>query len=145
MGIERAFPNITTHDPTRFYPKDGVLPAVVAVRDQTGAWDAVGQSRQLVLSDRSTVIETLTVVNSPDVFGYRLTDFTGLFGTLVAWAESEWRFTSVNGGTSIVWRYSYTARTGWGLVVGAIVRFAWAPYMRKVLPPILASVENLRA
>jgi hypothetical protein len=137
--IDPVFPVITTHDPARFYPKYGVLPAVVAVRDQTGDWDAVGQTRQLVLSDGGTVVETLTNVAAPDFFGYTLTDFTGLFATLVASARSEWRFARVEGGTSIAWTYSFTSRPGWGVVVASIVRFAWAPYMRKVLPSIAAS------
>jgi hypothetical protein len=134
---ERVFPRLTQHDATRFYPRFGVLPAVVAVRDQTGGWDAAGQTRHVVMSDRSTFVETLRSASEP-LFAYDLTDFTGLFGHLVAHARSEWRVTARGDASSIAWTYSFTAKPGWGLAVAAIVRFAWAPYMRRVLPAIAA-------
>jgi hypothetical protein len=133
-----VFPRLTQHDATRFYPRSGVLPAVVAVRDQTGGWDAAGQTRTLVLSDGGTVRETLRVVTEP-LFAYDLSDFTGVFGVLVAGARSEWRVVAEGEGSSIAWTYAFTSKPGWGLVLAAIVSLAWAPYMRKVLPPIAAS------
>jgi len=133
-----VFPNLTQHDATRFYPKSGVLPAVVEVRDQTGGWDAAGQTRTLVLSDGGTLRETLRVVTEP-LFAYDLSDFTGVFGLLVAGARSEWRVTADGAGSSIAWTYAFNAKPGRGLAVAAIVRLAWAGYMRKVLPAIAAS------
>jgi len=128
---------LTQHDPTKFYPKAGVLPAVVEVRDQTGGWDAGGQTRTLVLSDGGTLVETLRTAKAP-LFAYDLERFTGLFGLLVAKAHSEWTVTDKGGRSTIVWSYSFTSRPGRGLVIAAIVRFAWAPYMRRVLPAIAA-------
>ncbi len=87
------FPRLTQHDPTKFYPKAGVLPAVVDVRNQTGGWDAAGQTRTIVLSDGGTILETLRSAETP-LFSYDLTRF--------------------------------------------IMRFAWAPYMRRVMPAIAA-------
>ncbi len=115
-----------------------MLPGVVAVRDQTGAWDAVGQTRTLVLTDGGTVKETLMVVALPS-FAYDLSTFTGFFGHLVAGGRSEWRVDAHGDGTSIEWTYAFTAKPGWALVVAAILRLAWAPYMRRVLPAIAAS------
>jgi hypothetical protein len=136
-----VFPRLTQHDPTKFYPRAGVLPAVVDVRDQTGGWDAGGQTRALVLSDGGTVVETLRSADAP-LFSYDLTQFTGLFGMLVARAHSEWTVTAHGGRSTIVWTYSFTSRPGRGLVIAAIVRFAWAPYMRRVLPAIAASTVD---
>lgn len=133
-----VFPRLTQHDATRFYPKSGVLPAVVEVRDQTGGWDAAGQTRTLALSDGGTVQETLRVVTEPS-FAYDLTKFTGVFGALVEGARSEWRVVPDGAGSSISWTYAFTSKPGRGLVLAAIVKLAWAPYMRKVLPPIAAS------
>lgn len=115
-----------------------MLPAVVGVRDQTGGWDAAGQTRTLVLSDGGTVRETLRVAVEPR-FAYDLTEFTGVFGVLVAGARAEWRVEAEGDGSSITWAYAFAAKPGWSLAVAAIVRFAWAPYMRAVLPPIAAS------
>lgn len=132
-----VFPRLRAHDPTNFYPRSGILPAVIDVRDQTGAWDVAGQTRTLGLDDGGTVVETLDSV-SPPLFTYDLTRFTGVFGVLVAGARSEWRVVAEGAGSSITWTYAFTARPARGLLVGAIVRFAWAPYMRKVLPKIAA-------
>ena len=136
-----VFPRLTQHDATRFYPKSGVLPAVVEVRDQTGGWDAAGQTRTVVMSDGGTFTETLRVVTEP-VFAYDLTEFTGFFGVLVARAPSEWRVTADGDGSTIDWTYAFTAKPGRGLLVAAIVRLAWAGYMRTVLPPIAASTAG---
>ena len=134
-----VFPRLLAHDPARFYPRAGILPAVVAVRDQTGAWDAVGQTRTLVLSDGGTVRETLRSVSAP-VFAYDLSHFTGFFGGLVDGGRSEWRVDSDPGGSRITWTYTFTARRGRGFIVAAIMRLAWAGYMRRVLPAIAASI-----
>ncbi|MFM9876745.1 MAG: SRPBCC family protein [Rhodoglobus sp.] len=128
-------------DPTLYYPKFGPLPAVVGVRDQTGPWDTVGQSRTLLLSDGSSVVETITDADSPTFFAYELSNFTKLFGGLVSGARAEWRFERNDGGTSIRWTYTFHAKAGRGLIVAAIVRLFWARYMTRVLPPIAAAVE----
>lgn len=133
-----VFPRLRAHDPTRYYPRSGVLPAVVEVRDQTGPWDAPGRTRTLVLSDGGTLVETLVSTELP-LFSYDLSRFTGLFGRLVAGGHSEWRVTAAGEGSTIEWTYSFTSLPGRGLLVAAIVRLAWAPYMRTVLPAIAAS------
>jgi len=139
---DRTFAIITPADPSRFYPKFGPLPAVVSVRDQTGAWDAVGQSRMLVLSDGGSVVERLTVVDPPRRFAYRLSDFTGVFSTLVAFAETEWDFDASVAGTRIRWTYSFHAQPKRGWIVRLIVRLFWARYMKRVLPAFVAEVAR---
>jgi hypothetical protein len=136
--VAQVFPRLTQHDPTKFYPKSGVLPAVVEVRDQAGGWDAAGQTRILVLSDGGTVLETLRSAEVP-VFAYDLTRFTGVFGLLVAGARSEWTVADEGGRSAISWTYSFTSRRGRGFIVAALVRLAWGPYMHRVLPAIAAS------
>jgi hypothetical protein len=145
VPIDDAFRVVTTVDPSRFYPRFGILPAVTEVRDASGPWDAPGRTRTLVLSNGGTLVETIREVTAPRVFAYDLSDFTGLFGALVAGGHSEWRFADSDGGTRIAWTYAFTPRRGRGLLVGAIVRFAWAPYMRRVLPPIAAEAVAVAA
>lgn len=129
-------------DPTRFYPKFGPLPAVVEVRNQSGTWDTPGRTRQLMLSDGGHVIETITDAASPNLFAYELSDFQKLFGALVSGARAEWRFERVAGGTRISWTYTFFGKPGRGWIVRLIVALWWAPYMRKVLPPIANEVES---
>jgi len=135
-------------DPTQFYPKFGPLPAVVAVRDQTGPWDAVGRTRRLMLSDGGHVIEHIREVRhnagtgERSFFAYELTDFQKLFGHLVAGARAEWTYTEVAGGTRIRWSYEFFPRPRSSAIVSAIVKLFWAPYMRRVLPGIVTAVER---
>ena len=143
--------------PPGFYPKFGPLPAVTEVRDQSGAWDAVGQTRTLLLSDGGSVVETITDYRRGEFFGYELTEFQKLFGKLVSGARAEWSFSTVPlvaepkaaadagtaaaTGTRIHWSYTFFPKRGMALIVGAIVALFWAPYMRRVLPGIIAHVE----
>ena len=129
--------------PVGYYPKSGLLPAVVEVRNQTGKWDAPGQTRQLMLSDGGWVIEHTTNVEPLDFFAYNLTDFQKVFGHLVEHARAEWTFTDAHGGTSIHWSYTFFPKSAAAKpVLAAIVKLLWGPYMRKVLPGIVAEVER---
>lgn len=139
---DRTFAIVTTSDPARFYPKYGLLPAVVEVRDQTGAWDAVGQSRTLVLGDGGTLVERLKAVDAPRRFAYQLADFTGFFGTLVAFADAEWDFDANIEGTRIRWTYTFHAQPKRGWLVRLIVSLLWSRYMRRVLPALIDEVRG---
>ena len=134
-------------DPARFYPKHGPIPATVAVREQSGPWNVVGQTRTLVLGDGGHVIETITDVEEPAAgrafFGYELTDFQKIFKTLVDHARAEWTYTEKPGGTLVHWTYTFVPRTGWGWLLGLIVRLWWGPYMQRVLPEIVHEAERL--
>jgi hypothetical protein len=95
-----------------------------------------------VLSDGGHLIETITDAESPTFFAYELTDFQKLFGRLVEGARAEWRFERVAGGTSIRWAYEFDPLPGRAWIVGIIVRLFWAPYMRRIIPTIVAEVER---
>lgn len=132
-----VFAAVVATDATGFYPRFGPLPAVVEVTDVSGPFDVVGSHRMLHLSDGGTVTETVTAVDAPRFHGYRLTGFTGVFGRIVDHAEAEWRFVPEGASAArIRWSYTFIANNGRGWIVRAIVRLFWAPYMRRVLPPI---------
>ena len=141
----RTFDILTPSDPSRFYPKFRVIPATIAVENQTGAWDAVGQTRTLKLSDGSSVVETTTDVDRPGFFAYELTDFTKVFGPLVDHARAEWHFDAAEGGTRITWTYTFFGRRGRGWIVALIIKFAWAAYMRKVIVGLVDEVRTVTA
>lgn len=132
-------------NPVTFYPRSGLLPAVVEVRDQSGTWDTTGRTRMLVLSDGGHVVETITDTDSPTYFAYELSDFQKLFGVLVSGARAQWRFERIESGTQISWTYTFFAKRGWAWAVSLIVKLLWAPYMNKVLPPIAAEVTRQAA
>jgi len=54
----------------------GPFPAVRGVRNQTGAWDHVGVSRNPILSDGSMATEKLTDYTPGHSFSYEVTGFT---------------------------------------------------------------------
>ena len=141
--LEWTWSILTPIDPTRFYPKFGPLPATVAVRNQSGPWNVVGQTRTLRLSDGGHVIETITDVVENSFFAYELTDFQKVFKRLVDHARAEWTFTAVEGGTLVHWTYEFVPNKRWGWLVGLIVRLWWEPYMRSVLPEIVHEAERL--
>ena len=141
---ERTWDIATMQTPVGLYPKAGLLPAVVEVRDQTGDWDRAGQTRQLMLSDGGSVIEHTTNVDRLEFFAYNLTDFQKIFGVMVASARAEWTFTQAPNGTLIRWRYTFHSTPGYGLPLAAIIKFLWAPYMARVLPGIVAEIERSR-
>jgi hypothetical protein len=152
-GLASADPD-TTHariasaDPASFYRGFRVIPAVSGVSgfpagDAPGSWDRPGFARSIHLSDGSSVREILTETDPPRRFAYELDRFTGFFGWLVERATSDWRFGDVDGGTAIDWRYRFAARSGRRFLVAAIVRFAWRPYMARVLARLIAEVENV--
>ncbi|WP_147430184.1 SRPBCC family protein [Frondihabitans australicus] len=138
--------------PVGFYPAYGPIPATVEVRDQTGGWDSPGQTRQLMLSDGGWVIEHLARIEpargprNTGRFEYDLTDFQRVFGRLVSGAHASWEYSATNTGTHIRWTYSFTALPNPAAAVAltAIVRLAWAPYMRRVvLPRILRHLDEV--
>jgi hypothetical protein len=139
----RTFDILTPSDPSRFYPRFRVIPATVRVEGQTGAWDAVGQTRVLHLSDGSSVRETTTDVDRPGFFAYELTEFTKVFGPIVDHARAEWQFDAVEAGTRITWTYTFFARPGRGWIITLIVRLAWAAYMRRVMPGLIDEVRRV--
>jgi len=154
--VERAFDLGTPLTPVGFYPRSGPLPGVVAVHDQTGGWDAPGQTRRLQLSDGGAVVETIVEVDRPGpadhvgTFVYELSDFRGPLRALVRSGRAEWWYSaggasdgSTRGrGTRISWRYTFRARRGTGVVVRGIVGLLWAPYMSRVLVGIAAELDR---
>ena len=142
-SITQTWNTATPLTPVGYYPKSGVLPGVVSVRDQSGAWDRPGQTRQLMLSDGGWVREKTTNVEPYGFFAYNLSDFQKVFGKLVEYARAEWTFTEVAGGTNIRWSYTFVPlNAGAKPVLAVIIALLWGPYMRRVLPKIVAEVER---
>ncbi|GAA4266259.1 SRPBCC family protein [Frondihabitans peucedani] len=140
--LDRAFAIGTPLTPVGYYPASGPLPEVLEVRRQTGPWDAVGQRRQLMLSDGGSVTETIVAVDAPNRFVYELSNFEKLFGLLVSGARAEWDYSAEGSGTRIDWTYTFFARPGAGPALKAIVGLFWAPYMKRVLPGILGRIDE---
>ena len=105
----------------------GPFPAVSGVRNQTGAWDHAGASRNPILFDGSMATEKLTEYTPGQSFAYEVTGFTNIvLRRLVQGVRGEWTYTPDGSGTVIRWTYEFKPlrRRYW------LVRHALAPLWR---------------
>ncbi|WP_299416299.1 SRPBCC family protein [Acaryochloris sp. IP29b_bin.148] len=130
-----AFETIVPIDLTTIFQGYGPLPAVTSVEGQSGAWDTVGQTRVVLLSDQSSLTETLTQYNYPNYFSYTLSDFTGSLRFLTSSAQGEWWFSQREASqTYIQWRYAFQARSILAIpLLWLLVNGLWCRYMHRTL------------
>ncbi|MDP3937755.1 MAG: SRPBCC family protein [Deltaproteobacteria bacterium] len=130
----------------------GPLPAVASVEDQTGAWDAPGQTRTIRLSDGSGMREALTLVERPRHFAYVIDELTGPFRFLVRGMRGAWWFEPVPDGASgstaaaqqtrARWRYAFEPRSRFTRPLAAfIVKVLWRRNMQRALALARAHAE----
>jgi hypothetical protein len=128
--------------PKLFKRWHGPFPPVKEVREQTGAWDAAGQTRTVRLAGGGGMREELTSVDPPGSFGYRLTKITGPMAMLVDHVVGEWIFTPVAGGTEITWRWDIHPKsplTSWALPLFGRM---WKGYARQALRDLSAMLTG---
>jgi hypothetical protein len=116
----------------------GPFPPVKEVREQTGAWDSVGQTRTVLLVGGGSTREELTSVDPPQAFGYRLTNVTGPMALLVDHVLGDWIFTPAAGGTEVTWRWDIHSKsplTSWALPLFGRM---WKGYARQALRDLSA-------
>ncbi len=75
------------------------LPPVVGVRDQVGGWGTLGRTRTIVMADKGTMREEVTVAQRPHTYGYDISEITGPVRPLVSAAQGHWSFTPDGDGT----------------------------------------------
>ncbi|MGZ4530519.1 MAG: SRPBCC family protein [Mycobacterium sp.] len=110
----------------------GPIPPIREVRDQTGDWDAAGQSRTIMLAGGSAR-EDLTSVDPPRSFGYRLTRIQGPMALLVGSVTGEWTFTPASGGTEITWRWTIYPKSPLSAPGLPLFGMVWKRYARRAL------------
>lgn len=109
--------------PTLFHRWYGPIPPIIEVRDQTGQWGAVGQTRTIALAGGGTMRETLTALDPPRSFSYSITDLTGPMAPLVGHIEGEWIFAPHRASTEVTWRWTLHRRSA--LTAPGLRVFAW--------------------
>ena len=111
----------------------GPFPAVRGVKNQTGAWDHVGASRNPELSDGTTAREALTEYTPGHSFAYEVTDFTNLLGRIVHGVRGEWTFTPDGDGTVIRWTYEFKPKRRCRALLRRLLAPFWRRYMQAVV------------
>ncbi|MCH9767493.1 MAG: SRPBCC family protein [Actinomycetia bacterium] len=92
--------------PSIFSRRYGPIGPVKAVRDQTGDWATVGQTRTVVQAGGGSMREELTLVDAPKAFGYRLSGIKGPLAPVVDHIEGAWLFAPTGSGTNVTWRWT---------------------------------------
>ena len=146
VGVDQrtVFGLIVPIDLTTIFTGYGVLPAVISIKRQTGAWDAVGQKRTVCLSDGSTAREQLTGYDEARYFSYRVSEFTGAIHYLVRSADGAWWFDAdAAGQTTIRWQYAFNPRSRFTQpVLWLLSKTLWRSYMRHVLSRAVAQLQQ---
>lgn len=119
--------------PTLFHRWYGPFPPIKGVREQTGAWDAAGQTRIVHLAGGARMREELTSVDPPRSFGYRLSEITGPMALLVDHILGEWVFAPAPGGTEITWRWDIRPRSALTARALPVLGGLWKGYARRAL------------
>ncbi|RDH78116.1 SRPBCC family protein [Mycolicibacterium moriokaense] len=111
----------------------GPIPPIKETRNQTGGWDAVGQSRTVVLVGGGSMQETLTRYDPPRSFAYTLSDVKGPLSPLVDHIDGEWTFETVGAGTNVTWRWTIHPRSALTAPLLPVFGKLWKGYARQSL------------
>ncbi len=143
VSVEKAFAaTLPLPLPTIFSHWYGPIGPIKEVRDQTGDWDAPGQTRVVMLSPRGSFHEELTSLDPPHSFGYALTGITGPLALLVGRADGEWRFARGGDATTVTWRWNIHARSALTAPLLPALGLLWKGYARKSLETLSALLTD---
>jgi hypothetical protein len=137
-----AFMIVVPIDLSLVFRRWGPFPGVRGARNQTGAWDHPGASRNPELTDGSTATEVLTEYDPTRSFAYELTGFTNVLGRLVEGVRGEWTFSPDGPGTLIRWTYEFKPRAGCSPTIRFGLAPPWRRYMLAALARTVAVVER---
>ena len=136
VPVDEAFDRVLPHPLTEIFRRRRLaIPPIREVRDQSGEWGSVGQTRTIATADGGTVLETLTSNERPHSFGYTISDVRGPMKPLVASAEGLWTFEPAGTGTRITWSWLLTP-TAVGRVAMPAFGAMWRGYARQALEEI---------
>ena len=134
---ERAFDVVLPEPlPSLFSRRYGPLPPIREVRHQPATWDAIGQTRTIVLADGGTMVETLTSVERPRSFGYTITDVTGPLKPLADHIEGLWSFDPAGTGTRVTWAWTIHPANRVAALALPVLGRLWQGYARQALEEV---------
>ena len=110
----------------------GPFPPIAAVTGQTG-WDRAGDSRTIVPVGGGSLRETLTAVDAPVSFGYRISEIGGPMALLVERIDGLWTFAAHDGGTRVSWRWTLHPKSALTAPVVRMLGRLWPGYARRAL------------
>ncbi|MDT5173720.1 MAG: hypothetical protein QOG37_971 [Mycobacterium sp.] len=120
----------------------GVIPPIKEVRDQTGDWDAAGQTRTVLMVGGGRLHENLTSVDPPRSFAYTLSGITGPLATLVSSVDGKWSFAPAGTGTKVSWQWTLHPKSSAVAPLLPVFGKMWKGYARVVLEKLSAQLVD---
>lgn len=119
----------------------GPIPGVAVVAGAS-AWSKPGDTRQITLTDRSRVEETLTELTETS-YSYRVSKFTGPFKFLIIEANASFEATPGLAGAILTWTYAFRPNS-WtaSFIVGRIARGPFTRFMQAAIDRLKAHIEQ---
>ena len=113
MSVELAYQQVLTVPlPQIFGRRYWVIAPITEVIGQEGEWGTtVGQTRTIKMSDGASMLETLTVIEKPNRFGYTIGNVKGVLKLLVSAATGVWAFEPDGAGVRVTWSWDVTPTT----------------------------------
>lgn len=138
VSVEAAYqPVLTVPLPQIFGRRYWVIAPIVEVWAQEGEWGtAVGQTRTIKMSDGGTMLETLTVVDQPNQFGYSISNVKGMLKLLVVAASGTWAFEPDGEGVRITWSWEVTPTKYLGRAAMPVFAKLWSGYANQAMDEI---------
>jgi hypothetical protein len=141
-SVEATFDAIIPVELPKVFTGYGPIPAVASTSEQTGDWDAAGQTRTLNLADGSSTHERIDNFERPELFQYTVGPFSGPFGNLIDRAEGEFYMTPMAQGTQVRWTYTWYAKQQWMYPLLWVFTRLWKAYSRKGLYACVKHAEQ---
>lgn len=116
-----------------FARRYAAFPAVSDVTDQPDDWGAVGQTRTIVLADGGRLRETLTDVDRPHGFGYRLDGIEGTLRHFVHSIDGAWTTTADGVGTRLGWAWTFHPKASPARLTTTVMGRMWMGYADRAL------------
>ena len=138
-SVERVFDLAVAPDTlSRILRPMGPIPGVESVEMIGGAAVAAGARRRVLLSDKSHIVEALTVVDRPFRHEYYWVSRPSFpFSLILRDARASWTFTTDGAGTAVEWVYQLELTTVFVYPVAALVATLFGRWMQ-------AGLERLR-
>jgi hypothetical protein len=127
---------LATPLPEIFRQRYAAFPAVREVRDAPDEWATVGQTRTVVLTDGSTLRETLTSVDRPTGFTYLLDDLQGVLRPWVRTVDGAWSVTPEGTGARIGWSWTMHPKAAPARLTMNVIGRMWKGYADRALAEI---------
>jgi hypothetical protein len=109
VGQKEAFLGVLQMNvPTIFWRWYGPFPPINRV---IGDFQVVGDARTLKFAGGGSAREELVRLDSPNSFGYELSDIKGPLALLASGVQGEWTFEPVDSGTKATWRWTVHPRS----------------------------------